>query len=110
MTEVDEETRGFLDRLLRETVEGRHRMEQKLDAFDQKIEGMNDRMLTNFDALYKRDEDRKIEYQAIKAALSRVEVSIAHLQLSLARLSRIFASSASRCSSFMMRFAKFARG
>ncbi len=91
--EVDEETRDqfrsvndqfqrlfdFLDRRFT-AIDGR------FDRVEGDISELRDEMQTNFDALYKRDEDRQIEYQAIKAALSRVEISEVSIDARVAAL------------------------
>lgn len=74
--EVDEETRSFFDRVLAETTAIKRAVDDDRSNTAGEIRDLRNEMLTNFDALYKRDEERQTEYQAIKAALSRVERSL----------------------------------
>lgn len=87
--EVDEETRSFFDRVLREMTAIKGAIYEDRSGTASEFAQLRNEMQTNFDALYKRDEDRQSEYLSIKATLSRVEVSIAHLQLSVTQLEKI---------------------
>jgi BMFP domain-containing protein YqiC len=86
MREVDEETRDALNRIFHAMTEGFASADARFDDVQRHVSKLEDQMLTNFDALYRRDEVRQTEYQAIKAALSRVEGSIGTLQSSVTRL------------------------
>lgn len=55
-------------------------IDARFDRLEEKVDRHRNEALANFDALYKRDEDRQMEYQAIKAALSRVESSVHRLE------------------------------
>jgi hypothetical protein len=87
MTEVDEETREQFQRIddqfrrvINVIVEQSTATERRIDAFREDFRVFRDRVQTNFDGLYKSDEERRMEYQAIKAALSRVENSVHRLE------------------------------
>ena len=107
MTEVDEETREQFQRIdgqfqwidgQFQRIDGQfsrliHVMTENFEAIGAQFDEMRkdaartrDEMLRNFDALYKRDGDRQIEYQVIKAALSRVEATVRDVQSSVNRL------------------------
>lgn len=87
MREVDEETReqfqgigAHFQRLFDFLDRGFTAIDVRFERVHGDAAKLRDEMFTNFDALYKRNEEREIEYQAIKAALSRVEVSISQLE------------------------------
>ena len=65
-------------------------IDTRFERLEQKVDRHHDEALMLFDALYKRDEDRQVEYQVIKAALSRVEVSQTSIDLRVAALEAAF--------------------
>lgn len=78
--EVDEETRAFLERLLRETSSIRRALDENASNGDSKLASLRDEMLTNFDALFKENGDRRTEYVVLSAAVSRLEASVARVE------------------------------
>ena len=77
---VDEETRGYFDRLITETTDARRALEEKVDR-------NTDRVLTVLDSHSKLDT-LTAEYYAGRSALTRVEETVARLESSVARLER----------------------
>jgi hypothetical protein len=77
---VDDETRLFFDRLLREATEIRRSLDENGASGDSKLASLRDEMLTHFDALFKENGDRRTEYVAVSAAMSRLEASVARVE------------------------------
>lgn len=72
-----DETNELLARLLREVVDGRETLGERIDTVEIKIETFRSEMLGHVDELYRRIDRLETEYQAIRAALGRIEQSIA---------------------------------
>jgi predicted nucleic acid-binding Zn-ribbon protein len=79
--EVDDETRGYFDRLITETTDARRALEEKVDR-------NTDRVLTVLDSHSKQLDTLTAEYYAGRSALTRVEETVARLESSVARLER----------------------
>jgi predicted nucleic acid-binding Zn-ribbon protein len=83
MMEVDEQTRDYFDRLLAETTDARRALEEKVDR-------NTDRILTVLDSHSRQFDHLTAEYYSGRAALSRVEETVARLEASVARLEHDF--------------------
>lgn len=77
MHPMADETNELLGRLLREVVETRQTLGERIDTVEIKIETFRSEMLGHVDELYRRIDRLETEYQAIRAALGRIEQSIA---------------------------------
>jgi chromosome segregation ATPase len=72
---VDEETKTYFDRLMRETVDGRQALERRVERY-------HNETLTNLDGIFKELGELKVEYHALKAAVSRLEEDFRQERLS----------------------------
>ena len=72
-----DETNELLARLLREVVDTRETLRERIDTVEIKIETFRSEMLGHVDELYRRIDRLETEYQSIRAALGRIEQSIA---------------------------------
>jgi len=73
MTGVDQETSEYFDRLMRETVDSRHALECRVEKY-------HNETTAKFDAVFKQLGDLRAEYQALNAAVSRLEASVERLE------------------------------
>ena len=80
MMAVDEETRAFFDRLLREATDIRRSVDQNAATGESNLASLRNEMLTHFDGLFKENADRRTEYIAVSAAISRLEASVARVE------------------------------
>jgi hypothetical protein len=79
MTEVDEQTRDYLDRLLAEASDARRSLEER-------FEKTTGRLLTVFDCHSKELHDLHVEYHSLRVVLARVEERIIRMEVAIGRL------------------------
>jgi chromosome segregation ATPase len=70
---VDDQTRDYFDRLMRETVDGRIALEEKVDK-------NTDQILTILDAQAKQLTNLTMEYHAISASVTRISTDVRRLE------------------------------
>lgn len=62
-----DEPNDMLGRILREVIESRRALEERIDAVEVRLESFRSEALGHFDAVYRRFDSLQDEYQALRA-------------------------------------------
>lgn len=67
----------MMARLLREVVQTRHALQERIDSVEVKIEAGRSEVIGHLDEAYRRFDRLETEYQAIRSSLTRIEQAVA---------------------------------